>query len=844
MPLSCARQPARGGHLRRYHPDAMRGGKARTAAPGGAARPPILSTALTTLLALAVTLLGPPSASAAPPTPFGHDCAPQNGVLFCPTDTLNDRVPSFDDAPLDVDVTLPAGYDTDDGPLPTIVMLHGYGGNKTAFQSDTPAGESSTVFRYNDNYFAKQGYAVVTYSARGFGRSCGKAENSAATPECLATKSYVHLADQRWEARDTQHLVRLLVNAGYTDSDAIGVTGISYGGGQSIELAYLNDRIRRMGGGFRPWTSQEGRLRIAAAWPRWPWSDLVYALVPNGRFLSSPPTPKGESRNPLGLPKESYIDGLFASGLASGTYCGTPPRPPVCNDFSADLTRWFARIQAGEPYDATARRIANEIFEFHQGFGLRQGAAGVAPLLLQSGWTDDLFPPAESLRVYDDLRAEDPGAEVSLQLGDLGHPRGSNKRNADRAFNNAGADFLDRELLGPQSGVTTAAAPRPGSVTAYTQTCPRDAPADGPFTARGYGRLAQGAFNFSRRAADTVTAGGGNPATGLAVDPIAGGADACREVPEERAPGTAVATGPVSRGFTLLGLPMVTARIDTTGAFGQLASRLWDVAPDGQQTLVSRGVYRLENGQDGRIRFQLQGNGYCFANGHTPKLELLGSDAPFLRPSNSAFAVDVSNVRVRLPSAEASPHPALQLSVTPTRTRVGEATRFRFEVTSRDTECATSSGSGPDGSLPVRNARVRFGGVTERTDADGRVTLRGRFSEAGTALARATKPGYSQGRERVRVLAARGGAGGGDGDDGGGGGDRGGTGAGTGGGTGAGGAVATSSGAGSGVAAGANSGVAGGGGLPFTGLGLGLLVVAGSLMALSGAVLRRRLRGG
>ena len=59
-------------------------------------------------LALAVAGLLAPAAEAAPPNPFGHACAPQDGVLFCPTATDAERVPSFDGVPLDVDVTLPA----------------------------------------------------------------------------------------------------------------------------------------------------------------------------------------------------------------------------------------------------------------------------------------------------------------------------------------------------------------------------------------------------------------------------------------------------------------------------------------------------------------------------------------------------------------------------------------------------------------------------------------------------------------------------------------------------------------------------------------------------------------
>ena len=59
------------------------------------------------------------------------------------------------------------------------------------------------------------------------------------------------------------------------------------------------------------------------------------------------------------------------------------------------------------------------------------------------------------------------------------------------------------------------------------------------------------------------------------------------------------------------------AQIQTTGQFGQIAARLWDLMPNGQQRLVDRGVYALHNGQSGQIVFQLHGNGYRFGEGHT-----------------------------------------------------------------------------------------------------------------------------------------------------------------------------------------------------------------------------------
>jgi predicted acyl esterase len=584
----------------------------------------------------------PAGASAAPPAPFGHPCEPRAGVLFCPTTTLADRVPSFDRTPLDVDVTLPADAEAGQ-PLPTIVMLHGWGGDKSMFESDSPEGSASTTYHYNNTYYAQRGYAVVNPTARGFGRSCGKAEGSAATADCTARNSYIHLADQRWEARDVQHLLGVLADQRVSDPAALGVTGISYGGGQSIELAYLRDRIRRADGSFAPWTSPTGTpLAISAAYPRWPWSDLVDSLQPNGRYLDFQPPEAADSRDPIGVMRESYVTGLFAIGTATGVYCGTPPQIPPCADPTADLARWFARTQAGEPEDAEAHAIADEIHDFHQGYGIEGGTP--APMLLQSGWTDDLFPPKESIRAYDDSRRR--GGWAAMQLGDLGHARGSNKANADQFFNDDGAAFFDRHLRAGSGG------PASGEVTAFTQTCPREAPADGPFRAEAYSSLAGGSVEFSSRPAQQILSAGGNPLTGAAFDPIGGGGDACREVTAEEAPGTAVVHGPASGGYTLLGLPTVSATIATTGRFGQLDSRLWDLSPEGTQRLISRGVYRLRDDQTGPVTFQLQGNGWCFAPGHVPKLELLGKDEPFLRPSNGAFLVEVSNIGVELPTAE------------------------------------------------------------------------------------------------------------------------------------------------------------------------------------------------
>jgi hypothetical protein len=157
---------------------------------------------------------------------------------------------------------------------------------------------------------------------------------------------------------------------------------------------------------------------------------------------------------------------------------------------------------------------------------------------------------------------------------------------------------------------------------------------------------------FGAATAQTVGSGGGDPQTAQAYDPIAGGGDACKSTAAALEPGTAAYTGFGGGRYTLMGRPTVTADIETTGANGQIASRLWDISPSGTQVLVTRGVYRLTDNQRGRVTFQLSGNGYRFEPGHAPRLQLLGRDAPAFRAGNGSFSVKVSNLRVVLPVAE------------------------------------------------------------------------------------------------------------------------------------------------------------------------------------------------
>jgi predicted acyl esterase len=556
-------------------------------------------------------------------------------VRFCPTETLAQRVPSFDGVPLDVDVTLPL---SGTGPFPTIVMLHGWGGSKTSFEASTPEGDGNETFDYNNIYYAEHGYAVLNYSARGWGNSCGTLESRENTPGC--EEGWIRLADQRYEARDTQYLLGLLADERIVSPKDIGVTGISYGGGQSVELAYLKNRIRLPDGEFAPWTSPKGKkMEIKAAFPRWPWSDLVAALEPNGRFLDTEIAPFGQSYEPIGVEIQSYVTGLYADAYLSSGYIA-----PAGSDAEAELTGWYALINAGEPYLLDGEEIAHQIYTYHQGYGL---PGKPAAMLLESGWTDDLFPVEQSLRVYNQVRAMKGYA--ALMFGDLGHGPASNKLNTDRAFQEEGAAFFAAKLK------KEGKAPRNGGVTAYTQTCPTSAPAAGPFNANSFSKLSTHTITFGSSEPQTFTSAGGNPAIAAEFDPIVLGEESgsegdCHTTKAETEPDTANYTM-LSPGVTLLGLPTITATIKTTGLYGEIDARLWDILASGEQRLISRGIYRLNENQTGTITFQLHGNAYEFAKGDTVKLQLLGRDAPYYRASNGTFAIEATKVSVTLPTS-------------------------------------------------------------------------------------------------------------------------------------------------------------------------------------------------
>jgi hypothetical protein len=483
----------------------------------------------------------------------------------------------------------------------------------------------------------------MTDSHRGWARSCGTEESreKELPPGSTCEKGWLHLADQRYENRDTEYLLGLLADERITVPRKIGVMGASYGAGQSIELAYLKNRVRLPDGSFVPWTSPKGKkMEIKAAWPIAPWSDLVDALLPNGRFLAGEEVaPPGQSYEPIGVLKQSIEAVLYAEGPLLGAYYAPPGRDP-----ESDLTKWHSEDAAGEPWTPEDEEAVHTVYNYKQAYGMPLSSKP-APLLLMCGWTDDIFPPEQCLRVYDQVRALKGYAAV--MFGDVGHQRASNKPNALAAFGAEANQFFAANLK--REGTP----PKNGSVTTFTQTCPLSAPAGGPYVAPKWSKLATHAVTFGSSAAQTFNSAGASATIAAEFDTIGeiekGGANVCKETKSELEPNTATYST-TSPGFLMLGMPTISAHVATTGVYGQIDARLWDVLPSGEEILITESVYRLTDNQTGSIKFQLNGNGYEFAKGDTVKLELMGRDAPQWRASNAPFTVEVSDLSAVLPA--------------------------------------------------------------------------------------------------------------------------------------------------------------------------------------------------
>jgi hypothetical protein len=568
----------------------------------------------------------------------------QEGQVHCQgTGDADDMtVDSWDGTPIDVNVGFPDAEEFGDGPYPMAMYFHGFGGRKENFGGDLQR-------------FLDRGIAVFSMTERGFNNSCGEEaayENlNDAGRDC--SDGFIHLMDTRYEVRDAQHFMGLLADENLVLPKKIGTVGASYGGGKSMALAALKNRVMKPDGTYMPWKSPAGKdMEIAAAAPIVPWTDFAYALLPNGRTLDY--VKDSPYRKPFGVMKIGIISALLPSGdRFSGDY-----GDPVQEEF--DIRGWRTLMQQGEPYGGTptAELMFNEMTRHHSSYYI-DDSVEPAPLLIAQGFTDELFPVNEPLRYYNRSIAKHPDSNIQLLFADIGHPRApligeySQGRPLDKEMGFERVDdWFSHFLLDDGSPEP------PNQVEVKTQVCPYSVPSGGPYVKPTWAALAPGEIRLEDPAARTIAAGAGlpGPANGFTILK-----DGCSTVPDVSEPGTAeydLGTAPAG-GVTLMGGATVIADISVAnGGESQVAARLFDINPaTGTERLISRTIYRPD--ASGPQVIQLHGNAYRFEEGHRIRLQLLPKDGvagiPFsyVRPSNDQRDVTVSDVDIRVPVMEA-----------------------------------------------------------------------------------------------------------------------------------------------------------------------------------------------
>jgi predicted acyl esterase len=572
-----------------------------------------------------------PTPLAAAATKLGLTCAKTTSTDKVSYLKCTGQIPSFDGIGLDTDVSIPLKAKR---AQPTIVMLHGWGQDKTFWEATSKAGDGAGSWHWNNVWFVSRGWVVVNYTARGFQQSCGTTDQDAnCTPN-----GYTHLADRRFEGRDTQTLLGKLVDAGIASAKRLAATGDSYGGGQSWLLATS-----------LPWKSKKGvKLRLAAAVPKYGWTDLLDSLSPNGRATPTATQPAKE-HTPLGIPKTSYISGLYAVGRAQGNgrYDDNP------SDYGTDLDESNTRIQAGEPYDPSTDPVLAGIvasYKWRDAYDntaflakLRAKKVQPVPVFSVQGWTDPLFPAVQTLQMFRKLQAADRHYPIQMAFADVGHSNAQNPAWQWKPINTLGNAFLVKHVL----HTTTT----PQVAYSFQTKCSGKAT---PAPVHGtWASLADGSNTLTSTSGGMTTSATANGADGADSDPIAN-SGCLHEASGTSDPGAVYYTFPNASATELLGLPKVALTYALTGTDAVVGLKLWDQAPDGSKTLVSRGGYRLStaagNAASGKLTTYLYGNDWVFPAGDSIVLQVTQNDSPYLRQDNEPSSITWTGLKLVVPT--------------------------------------------------------------------------------------------------------------------------------------------------------------------------------------------------
>lgn len=491
------------------------------------------------------------------------------------TAVASDDPPPVDraDRMLDLDgVRIDTSYFTAgrSGRRPAVLLGHGFGGSKDDVREQAER-------------LARDGYAVLTWSARGFGASTGQ----------------IGLNDPDREVKDVRGLVDWLAGRPEVLLDKagdprVGVTGASYGGAVALLAA-----------GYDP--------RVDAVAPQITYWNLADALFPNGVF-------------------KKLWAGIFFSGGA-----GEPKGPgtAACGRFSPEVCALYQRVAVTGKPDAAARELLEARSPSTVGARVR------VPALIVQGQSDSLFTLAQSDAMARTIAAN--GAPVAVDWTAGGHDGGD--RETDRVEARI-SSWFDRHLKRDTSVDTGPAfrVSRTGGVDSTDgRATLRGATADAyPGLAAGPVTVA-----LSGPPRSFANPAGANPPAVSAVPGLGGGLSQLSSLGVGLSvdfPGQFAAfdARPQTTPVRVTGAPTVKVRVTSTAPDGSavLFAKVYDVGPDGrQQVLPAQLVTPVRVADAGRGRtvdLTLPAVDHEVAAGHRLRLVLAATDLGYASPTAPA----------------------------------------------------------------------------------------------------------------------------------------------------------------------------------------------------------------
>lgn len=530
---------------------------------------------------------------------------------------------------LDADVYRPAGADAAH-PAPAVLTTNGFGGSKKDGSTDALA-----------KAFAARGYVALAYSGLGFGK----------------TGCPISLDDPGIDGRAASGLIDLLAGARTADNGTrldyvakdgardprVGMIGGSYGGAIQLATAAVDHRVD-------------------ALVPLITWNDLSYSLDPNNAGRTHGVT------GPLpGAYKWQWTNGFFLIGEAQGLLHPEldPSRTggPGCLHFVARACETKRLLDSGKyPAERT-----DAVLRYTRSVSPVSYLPSVkAPTLLVQGQNDTLFNLNEATATYRTLAAQ--GTPVKMIWQSWGHSGGMKKPlkgELNLAQGNLDSSYVGQRILSWfHRYLRHRTATGTGPAFAYYRDWVTDgsAYATAPaFPAGGTRRLYLSGDGKLVGRRGEVTPGSRTyrnlrMATSHSESSLAG-ILGLPDVASYDARGTyldwtsqPVAGGPVD----VVGAPEVTLKVSSPQAERAqrsadaadklvLFAKLYDVAPDGQKTLVHRLVAPARVPDvTRRFTVRLPAIVHRYAPGHRLRFVIAASDAAY-RGNRGAKPVTVTS---------------------------------------------------------------------------------------------------------------------------------------------------------------------------------------------------------